>query len=506
MGKIYRFLSVLSLAICLLVPVVVPSISFAEEDCNRDCEDMSDAKRREIAHDLVMWKNGGKARRPEHFFEEYVGRTYCPNCYIEASLVLKFAEDFAKGEGTSEGGGCMKECRDKQKAEGFEDNGHCRILCRNAVNEIEETRENINNCREQAGWENSGSGWDILHEIFTAGYDHWIPRTKDIGGLGATYTKTLNTFLGAGGGSGCWFCPIFDIVFNSVNKLGTLLYIQLRGLCLSLLAIFGMAWIFWTVFKLITTIHGPNIGEFATKVFKNLLLWSILAIILWASPSVITRYVIDPFAALGTGLSTEILTAEGMEGDTMEYTEYAKSQFQCGMTTIISHSNPQKKQRKVCERKTETDFRFTGNNGESIQMALSADVYNDMNCMLRRMSLELIGGIALGASLISEGMTGGGNWVIELPQWSVLAVGILIFISFFALFISVPLKLIDLLLRLGFVIVLLPIFIACMATPVTREYSKKGWDMFISCWISLISLFLFMSLALMLVNSALLMD
>ena len=70
------------------------------------------------------------------------------------------------------------------------------------------------------------------------------------------------------------------------------------------------------------------------------------------------------------------------------------------------------------------------------------------------------------------------------------------------LFISVPLKLIDILLRLGFVIILLPFFIVCMATPVTRGYSKKGWEMFLSCWITLISLCLYLSLALMMINMA----
>ena len=124
-----------------------------------------------------------------------------------------------------------------------------------------------------------------------------------------------------------------------------------------------------------------------------------------------------------------------------------------------------------------------------------------MLCLLRRISVELIFGIALGAALISEGISGGAL-MGALPQWNILFVGILVLLSYFSLYISVPFKLIDLLLRLSFVIILLPLFLVCMATPATRGYSKKGWEMFLSCWISLIALSVFIGLAITIINTA----
>ncbi|MBP5534800.1 MAG: hypothetical protein J6Y03_04770 [Alphaproteobacteria bacterium] len=498
MGKFNRFLSALLLAVCLLTPVFVSSNVFANisanEDCGEDCAHLTDSQRKKMAEGVLL----GQGDELSDFRNKYATRGYCDVCYDETKKVLALAEKIYKEQNNS---GCMNICLQRMGQ------SVCESRCGEAPDRIAEWRLEANECHKISGWQDDNhSGFmNVVTEIVTFGTDHWVGRNLDAGNsLGAKYNSILSDYLGYDGG-GCWFCPIFDLVFNSVNKLATMLYINLRSICLAFLGILGFGWILWTVFRLITTIHGPNIGEFMTKVFKNLLLWSILAIILWAQPSFITRYIIDPFATFGTQVSMSILAAEGLDNDSITITKYETDTFQCGMTKITYNGVPHTTTRKICNRKpsNSNDFVFNANGGNRIQMSLSADVYNDMNCMLRRMSIELIGGVALGAAIMSEGMSGG---KYDLPRWGMLFAGLLIFLSFFALLISVPLKLIDLLLRLGFVIILLPIFIACMATPITREYSKKGWEMFISCWISLISLFLFISLALMMVNTALLMD
>ena len=67
----------------------------------------------------------------------------------------------------------------------------------------------------------------------------------------------------------------------------------------------------------------------------------------------------------------------------------------------------------------------------------------------------------------------------------------------------VPFKLIDILLRFGFAVILLPLFIVCLATPATRKYSETGFKMLISGVITLITLCLFLAFAIQLVVTAL---
>jgi len=110
----------------------------------------------------------------------------------------------------------------------------------------------------------------------------------------------------------------------------------------------------------------------------------------------------------------------------------------------------------------------------------------------------LVNGLALGCAIIVYALNPNGG----LPDLGLLVVGLGITLSFLIMFIKVPFKLIDLLLRMGFVVILLPLFIACFATKQTRGYSKKGWDLLVSCWVTLVTLCVFLAFAIQLIAAA----
>ena len=545
MGKFYRFLSVFLLAACLLVPSFVPSKAYAlAEACWawNSCTSRSENRINVIALAKMFNSVGFTESGTEDAvltaldeYEMFLRDSYCDSCKEQAKRVQDKIDEIladkerckeicalARPQATAES--CTNICQDN---DGFIENLNNRE--REEVDECNELGYSVGEAfarslytyatpsgvisnavtwgigdlfdsdtlKEQAH-ENAVSAYEVYHALFLDNYQG--EKTS----LGVKYTDTLNSFLGTT--SGCWLCPIFDMIFNSVNRLATNIYLRLRGLFLALLVSVSLFWLLWTVLRFITTIHGANVGEFLTKIFKGLLLIMVLAILLRASPSFVGDLAIDPFASLGSGLSSEILKSQGFGGDTTVFTEYSRADTShCG-NTDISSSRPQDVQYQICEKKEEGDamFLYSVSEGENVKMMLSADLYNNMNCMLRRMSLELISGLALGAAMVGEGVSGGAGSV--LPQWSVFFCGILVLFIFLVLFIAVPLKMIDILLRLAFVVILLPFFIVCMATPVTRAYSKKGWELFLSCWISLITLFLYLSLAMMLINQAFLME
>ncbi len=296
----------------------------------------------------------------------------------------------------------------------------------------------------------------------------------------ATYTKVLDTFLSLNGG--CWFCPAFDVIFDAINDIASTLYNNLRDLFITLIAIGAMAWLLWTVLQFMLTLHGPNVGEFMTSLFKTLGTVMFVVIILNAPPSFITRYIVDPVAQLGAGLSIEIMNLQNKSA----------TQEQITFTRYVCEGTIQNTQTmEICPPPT----------GKSTTgKALSLDVYSSLNCLLRRVSLEMVFGIALGTAIMSESFTGG--WCCGLPQIGALFAGIFVTLAYLTFYITVPFYLIDLLLRLGFSIVLLPLFIACMSSKYTRKFAKKGWDMFLSCWIGLIALSLALTFVMTLMAAA----
>lgn len=97
-------------------------------------------------------------------------------------------------------------------------------------------------------------------------------------------------------------------------------------------------------------------------------------------------------------------------------------------------------------------------------------------------------------------LTGGATDLIPVPfpMWLLGIVMIVVFtvLAFFAAF-----KLIDIFIRLGFVFILLPLLIAAYAFPISREYSKTGWEFFVHAVLSLIALSIGMALLTLLFTS-----
>ena len=244
-----------------------------------------------------------------------------------------------------------------------------------------------------------------------------------------------------------------------------------------------MAWLLWTVFKFMITLHGPNIGEFMTNLFKGLGTVMLLAIILRAPPSFIAGYVVDVPVGIATGLAQEMMKMTGNDGSVTIAVPYEDSN---GCRQVRFETT------KFCNPTT--------NAADFDGKMLSVHVYDNMTCLLRKMSFELIRGMAIGATIIEYSFKQATFGV--LPNFTMLIGGIIVFIAYFILFIMVPFKLVDILLRMGFVVILLPLFIVCMATNATRGYAKKGWEMFLGCWITLICLCLFMVFAITLIAAA----
>ncbi len=291
------------------------------------------------------------------------------------------------------------------------------------------------------------------------------------------------------GGSGCWFCPLYTAAFDVINTIATQIYTQLAPIFLSLLAAGGALWIAWIVLKYFMTLNVPNTGEFTTTLFKAIGRLVVGAAILMSSISFLFNYTVNPIIIFSGGLSNQILNSAGLSSGFV--TEMSRDG-----TSVSRTRNP------LCTATDVNDSRFYNQDGQL--KALSPQAYDTILCMLKTMSLELIFGMAVGATFIVASLTIE-NWLV-FPNFYMLLVGLAIFLGFFFLYIFFPFKLVDIIVRVGFIIALTPLYVLFWVFPATREYVKRGWDMLVTAMFTLVALSVLMVIAIRLLTAAMDID
>ena len=307
--------------------------------------------------------------------------------------------------------------------------------------------------------------------------------------VGAIFPAILFLYINQGG-SGCWFCPLYTAAFDVINTIATQIYIQLAPSFLMFVAVMGALWLAAIVLKYFMTLNVPNTCALMTDLFKAVGRITVGAAILMSSVSFIFNYTVNPVIIFSGGLSTQILNSAGMSNGFV--TEISRDG-----TSVSRTRNP------LCTATPANDARFYTNNGEP--KALSPEAYDTTLCMLKTMSLELIFGMAMGATFIVASFTTNQIWGV-LPNLYMTIIGIIIFLGFFALYIVFPFKLIDIIVRVGFVIALMPLYVLFWVFPVTRAYVKKGWDMLVSAMFTLVALAVLMVISIRLLTAGINID
>ncbi len=471
MNRLKHFLSILTLGLCLMLPA-----GGAYAECFFDCDAMTSQQAASVAKNF-LYGDKDKARGQLAYFEE---NGHCLECSNNVSRIAtagrNICHENCKKMGESEA--CTQKCKQAEKElRAFNTGAQA-----NFAGEAE---------RDRTIGEIMAAPGDALAAVANAVCYRIVVAVNDSQGkaIAGSYGTILARFL-SGGSSGCWFCPIFEKIFYAINELATNVYNKLRYIFLSLLAVGAFGWLLWTVFKFITTLHGPNIGEFMTTIFKGLGTTMLVAILLSLPVSFATSIFIEPIALMGAGLSRDMLTVGDFDSDTssgIKYTQY-KYEAGCWGEAFVGE------QRSMTICKKNDPSKFAGK-------ALSVDVFDTIDCVLRRMSVELVQGIALGAAIVVEAFRSGTLGTM-IPDISMLLVGALILFIYLMLYVTIPFKMIDILLKFGFLVVIFPLLMVCFVFPATRGYTKKGFDLFLSCCLTLVALCLFISFALQLVNMA----
>ena len=289
------------------------------------------------------------------------------------------------------------------------------------------------------------------------------------------FSRILNSY-NQDGSYGCWFCPLFDVTFDIVNDLATNFYEKMRNIFLSALMVGGVAWLCWIVLQFFLVVHGANVGEFMTSLLKAFFRLMFGAALLWAPSYQVFDLIITPVVSFATGLSTQLMGTAGFITPTV--TTVDDVNYGCSSTTVTVSQNSV----NLCSTSDPNDSRFVTNGNPK---ALSSTVYDGLSCVIKTASLNFVLGMAIAATFLVHSLTAG---PLGLPHIGMFLIALIQIIGYLILFIVVPFKFIDILVRLGFVAVLLPLYIVLAVFPATIGYTKKAWDLFISCLFTLIVL------------------
>lgn len=297
-------------------------------------------------------------------------------------------------------------------------------------------------------------------------------------------------------GSYCWFCPVFVAIFKGIDAVATNIAVQLAGAFLALLAAGLLFWIVFYVGRTLLQMQPIDMSKFFTDMLGTTGRAVVAAALLYSFFGVFT-YIISPVLTMSMGLSSSIMEAGGFTASITKSSQTFAKQTK-GQATF-----------SLCQSKLDKDQNIIGYTGASNcdetwgdgNHAFTKEVCSAMECSIRSMSASLIGGIAIGSSLTSAG----GLFTKFFWKWDLggIIIGIFLVIGYFIIFLAFPFKMIDALIRLGFVCALAPLFIVLWVFPATRTYTQKAWQMLLGSCMTFVFLAVIMVLILSILSFAL---
>ncbi|MBQ9089554.1 MAG: hypothetical protein IJY58_00685 [Alphaproteobacteria bacterium] len=283
---------------------------------------------------------------------------------------------------------------------------------------------------------------------------------------GKLFTKVLS-LIGFGDGENgyCWFCPIFTALFNATNQLATHVANQLKDVTLATL---GVGILFFIVFRVgatVTKLQEVDLMQFMGELFKHLGRAIVAAGIIFGTVQIF-GLIVTPLLSYALNLGIEFMNAAPLVNNAQ-----VSSVFKNAVGDIAGQATD------ICAAYKNIAGSDAGG------MAFSNELLYSMKCMLATMSANLILGMVVGLCVIGMGLVS--SWF--LPDPPMILSGGVIFGAFFMIYLSVPFRLMENLVRLAFVAALMPFWVILWVFPATVQYTKNAWNMFLATCVSFIA-------------------
>lgn len=247
----------------------------------------------------------------------------------------------------------------------------------------------------------------------------------------------------------CWGCTIFDALFNAINDIIKVLYIEMSYGALGLLTIIFALWIAFRVGKVLFSFKEPNTNEFWTDFAKMAFAVSFCAVILMNKGTIMQflSYTITPIFQGAVDFAVAVIS---------------KSFSSIGVVTDYSSCT----------------VPFAGDTGKEV---LDEGLKETLMCLIYKIQQRLSYGMFFAGKLMYLGF---------VEFLFAAAVGIVFLLMMFMF----PFILVDGIFRIGVMLVLLPVLIAFWPFPLLRRYSTAGWKIFLGSMVHIMILTIFITL------------
>jgi len=282
----------------------------------------------------------------------------------------------------------------------------------------------------------------------------------------ATFVKTMKEYVAD---NSCWFCDLFVLdtgeggLFGAINKLVTNIYNDMAPRFVLLLGAGILFIILFKVAKILVSLQEVDVIQFLQDLFKPLgraiVASTLLTITIAAGQDTIFSLIVSPVLDVSLELGKSVMNTS------LENHEFV----------IVAEADPTGKVDKTWQwNATNCDLKEVGKAGDK---AFGKEEGKLMRCWMEQVAHSLIVGIGLGAAMMSVGTEG-----LNFFQggFALTICGFIIWGAFYLLYLMFPMKVIDAFVRLAFVLALAPLWITLWVFPVTVQYTKKAWDMFLS--------------------------
>lgn len=251
----------------------------------------------------------------------------------------------------------------------------------------------------------------------------------------------------------CWSCQIFLLFFDAANKVAGEINNALSGPVISIIGVFvGLYLAFNTLIYFSDVGDAPDLMGFLTKLGGMMVKTGIGVCFLKGGAALAFEYIVNPVLTDAANLASDILDAAG------------QNSVSCPAIAA---------------------------DGGSKLAPMGPGVRSSLECMIKKIA----SGMARSQS-IAQGLRCGAFFWLEvdipmlpipkffLPNPIMWLVGMWLGCLFWIVSFLFPIAMLDVIFRIGLTVGMLPLFIAAWIFPITTQFAKTAWEIFLhSCMV-----------------------
>lgn len=242
----------------------------------------------------------------------------------------------------------------------------------------------------------------------------------------------------------CIYCPLFKTIFNAAQSMSTKAYDKLAGPLANVMLIGFAIVIAFMVLKNVSSFTKQDAPKFVTELLVNMFK-VLVAYYMLKNANIVYGYIVGPVLKAGFEFGSSLL--------------FAKNKYlaACDVSKTLQNVS----------------------NG-----VMPAYLYTNLDCFIRAVQAEVAVPQSVGSSLMCVARNAGKESIgpVRNVLWDfgMMFQGFAIWVMGWIISLAFAFYLIDATIQLGIIGALMPFLIACWPFKATRNYTSKGWGIFMN--------------------------